>query len=73
MLENCKRSQYRTALLTMPNIFPTHECQFTGTFAEDLHLSVTWDECNKDDQNSSHGDSLVRWRGRYLVRKRYRR
>jgi 5'-3' exoribonuclease 1 len=40
----------------MLNIFPARECQFIGALAGDLHLSVTWDEYDKDDQN------LVTWR-----------
>jgi 5'-3' exoribonuclease 1 len=35
----------------MPNTFPARERQFISTLAEDLHLSVTWDEYDEDDQN----------------------
>ena len=35
----------------MPNTFPARERQLISTFAEDLHLSVTWDEYDEDDQN----------------------
>lgn len=40
----------------MPNTFPARERKFIGTLAEDLHLSLTWDEYDDDDQN------LVVWR-----------
>jgi len=32
-------------------MFPACERQFIGTLAEDLHLSVTWNEYDEDDQN----------------------
>ena len=35
----------------MPNMFPARERQFIGTLADDLHLLVTWDEYDEDDQN----------------------
>ena len=44
-------AQYRSARLSMPNTFPARECQFIRTLAEDLHLLVTWDEYDEDDQN----------------------
>ena len=34
----------------MLNTFPAFERQFIGTLAEDLHLLVTWDKY-EDDQN----------------------
>ena len=40
----------------MPNTFPARERKFIVTLAEDLHLSLTWDEYDDDDQN------LVVWR-----------
>jgi 5'-3' exoribonuclease 1 len=40
----------------MPNMFPVCERQLISTLAEDLHLSVTWDEYDEDDQN------IVTWR-----------
>jgi hypothetical protein len=38
-------------LLSMPNTFPARERKFISTLAEDLHLLVTWDEYDEDDQN----------------------
>lgn len=43
-------------MLSMPNTFPARERKFISTLVEDLHLSVTWDEYDDDDQN------LVVWR-----------
>lgn len=40
----------------MPNTFPARERTFIGKLAEDLHLSITWDEYDAEDQN------LVSWR-----------
>ena len=40
----------------MLNTFPAFERQFIGTLAEDLHLLVTWDEYDEDDQN------IVTWK-----------
>jgi 5'-3' exoribonuclease 1 len=51
-----KSSKHRTAALTMPNTFPARERKFISTLAEELHLSVSWDEYDEDDQN------LVTWR-----------
>ncbi|KAG1852740.1 exonuclease II [Suillus subluteus] len=51
-----KSSQHRTAALTMPNTFPARERKFISTLAEELHLSVSWDEYDEEDQN------LVTWR-----------
>ncbi|KAG0700160.1 exonuclease II [Suillus ampliporus] len=51
-----KPSQHRTAALTMPNTFPARERKFISTLAEELHLSVSWDEYDEEDQN------LVTWR-----------
>lgn len=44
------------ATLTMPNTFPAGERTFIHKLAEDLHLTLTWDEYDQDDQN------LVTWR-----------
>ena len=46
----------RRSRLSMVNSFPARERKFISTLAEDLHLSLTWDEYNDDDQN------LVVWR-----------
>ncbi|KAG2354481.1 hypothetical protein BDR07DRAFT_1429330 [Suillus spraguei] len=51
-----KPSQHRTAALTMPDTFPARERKFISTLAEELHLSVTWNEYDEEDQN------LVTWR-----------
>lgn len=40
----------------MVNNFPARDRKFIQDLADDLHLSVTWDEYNEDDQN------LVTWR-----------
>ncbi|KAI0649009.1 exonuclease II [Trametes meyenii] len=42
--------------LTMPNDFPARDRQFINRLADDLHLSITWDEYDDDDQN------LITWR-----------
>ncbi|KAI0671842.1 exonuclease II [Trametes maxima] len=42
--------------LTMPNDFPARDRQFINRLADDLHLSIAWDEYDDDDQN------LVTWR-----------
>ena len=46
----------RKSRLTMPNTFPAKDREFINTLADDLHLSVTWDEYDDQDQN------LVTWR-----------
>lgn len=57
VLQNRRKStQHRTTTLTMPNTFPARERKFISTLAEELHLSVTWDEYDEEDQN------LVTWR-----------
>ncbi|KAL0953086.1 hypothetical protein HGRIS_004359 [Hohenbuehelia grisea] len=48
--------QARSARLTMPNTFPARERKFITTLADELHLSITWDEYDDNDQN------LVTWR-----------
>lgn len=42
--------------LSMLNTFPARERAFIGRLAEDLHLSVQWDEYDEDDNN------IVTWR-----------
>ncbi|KAI0707261.1 exonuclease II [Earliella scabrosa] len=42
--------------LTMVNDFPARDRQFITRLAEDLHLSVAWDEYDSEDRN------LVTWR-----------
>ena len=58
VLDNRKglSAQYRSGVLSMPNTFPARERKFISKLVEDLHLSVTWDEYNVEDQN------LVTWR-----------
>ncbi|KAG6832742.1 hypothetical protein H0H87_000591 [Tephrocybe sp. NHM501043] len=46
----------RSARLVMPNDFPARERKFIEKLAEDLHLSVRWDEYDEQDVN------LVTWR-----------
>jgi len=46
----------RAARLAMPNDFPARERKFIGKLAEDLHLSLRWDEFDDEDVN------LVTWR-----------
>lgn len=40
----------------MPNTFPARDRSFISTLSADLHLSITWDEYDEEDQN------LVTWR-----------
>ena len=40
----------------MPNSFPAADRKFINDLADSLHLSITWDEYDDDDQN------LVTWR-----------
>jgi 5'-3' exoribonuclease 1 len=58
VLDNRTKSsaEYRCALLSMPNTFAARERKFISTLAEDLHLSVTWDDYDGNDQN------IVTWR-----------
>ena len=37
--------------LQMPNTFPARERRFISELAEDLHLDVSWDEYDDEDQN----------------------
>ncbi|KAH8101020.1 exonuclease II [Cristinia sonorae] len=50
------QAHLRKTPLSMVNSFPARERKFISTLAEDLHLSLTWDEYNEEDQN------LVVWR-----------
>ena len=45
-----KRLSINTSL-TMPNTFPSRGRNFISTLSTDLHLSVTWDEYDEEDQN----------------------
>lgn len=49
-------SHPRAAPLAMRNDFPARERKFIEKLAEDLHLSVRWDEFDEEDIN------LVTWR-----------
>lgn len=53
---NASSTALGNALLTMPNTFPAKDREFITRLADDLHLSLTWDEYDKNDQN------LVSWR-----------
>lgn len=44
-------SQLRRAELSMPNLFSAGERAFLINLAHDLHLSLSWDEYDEDDQN----------------------
>ena len=46
----------RKSRLTMPNTIPAADRKFVTDLADDLHLSITWDEYDDDDQN------LITWR-----------
>lgn len=46
----------RKSRLTMRNQFPARDRKFIQDLADDLHLSVTWDEYDEEDEN------LVTWR-----------
>lgn len=50
------QAHQRKSRLTMPNLFPARDRTFINKLADDLHLTVTWDEYDDDDQN------LVTWR-----------
>lgn len=50
------RSGIKTARLDMPNMFSAGDKVFINSLAEDLHLTLTWDEYDDQDQN------LVSWR-----------
>ena len=49
-------SASRVAKLALPNIFPAKDRTFIAKLSEDLHLNVSWDEYDDQDQN------LVTWR-----------
>jgi 5'-3' exoribonuclease 1 len=54
--ENKTERERGTAVLAMRNDFAARERKFVGTLAEDLHLSLRWDEFDDEDRN------LVMWR-----------
>lgn len=54
-----------TAKLSLPNVFPARDRVFIAKLSEDLHLSVTWDEYDEQDQN------LVTWRFPRTLSERY--
>lgn len=45
------RTKHADSKLTMRNDFPARERKFISTLAEDLNLSVTWDEYDDEDRN----------------------
>ena len=49
-------AETRRTRLAMPNIFPARDRLFISNLAEELHLHLTWDEYDEDDQN------LITWR-----------
>ena len=44
-------SELRNAELSMPNIFSAGERAFLTNLAQDLHLTLSWDEYDDEDQN----------------------
>ncbi|ETW83387.1 hypothetical protein HETIRDRAFT_444676 [Heterobasidion irregulare TC 32-1] len=44
-------AQLRNARLDMPNTFPARDRTFITDLANDLHLELTWDEYDENDQN----------------------
>lgn len=56
IISNRNRSAKRDAKLTMPNTFSARERKFIGNLAAELHLEISWDEYDDEDQN------LVTWR-----------
>ena len=46
----------RAAKLSLPNLFPSRDRTFITKLSDDLHLNVSWDEYDDQDQN------LVTWR-----------
>lgn len=53
VLENrsTSSSELRNVELTMPNVFSAGERAFLTTLAQDLHLTLSWDEYDDEDQN----------------------
>ena len=53
VLENrsVSSSELRNAELSMPNIFSAGERTFLTNLAQDLHLTLSWDEYDDEDQN----------------------
>ncbi|KAF8123400.1 exonuclease II [Boletus edulis] len=56
VLDNRETRPSINTSLTMQNTFPSSDRNFISTLGADLHLSVTWDEYDEEDQN------LVTWR-----------
>ncbi|KAJ6526042.1 exonuclease II [Mycena capillaripes] len=54
--DNRGERERSTAMLAMRNDFPARERKFIIELAEDLHLSLRWDEFDEEDRN------LVTWR-----------
>ena len=48
----------RKSRLTMPNNFPARDRTFISKLADDLHLYVTWDEYDEEDETQN----IVTWR-----------
>ena len=44
-------SEFRNAELSMPNVFSAGERAFLTNLAQDLHLTLSWDEYDDEDQN----------------------
>ena len=44
-------SELRNAELSMPNMFSAGERAFLTNLAQDLHLTLSWDEYDDEDQN----------------------
>ena len=44
-------SELRNAKLSMPNMFSARERAFLTSLAQDLHLALSWDEYDDEDQN----------------------
>jgi 5'-3' exoribonuclease 1 len=53
VLENrsLSSSELRNAKLSMPNTFSAGERAFLTNLAQDLHLTLSWDEYDDEDQN----------------------
>ncbi|KAF9778851.1 exonuclease II [Thelephora terrestris] len=53
VLENrsTSTSELRRAELSMPNLFSAREREFLTNLARDLHLTLSWDEYDEEDQN----------------------
>ena len=53
VLENrsARSSELRNTDLSMPNMFSAGERAFLTNLAQDLHLTLSWDEYDDEDQN----------------------